>query len=98
MFHDTPLLVGTAGFISLLYDRSDPASPPPASHPTRVKSFVDRLLWDKEEHPEDIYRLKGLLHLAESDKKHVLQVGGRETLKCVIASVPDPPVRYCLCP
>ncbi len=51
-----------------------PSASPSSTFNRRVKSFVDRLLWDRETHPEEIYRLKGLLQLSGSDKKHVLQV------------------------
>lgn len=36
---------------------------------------MDQLLWDRELHPDDIYRVKGQLHIAGSHTKHVLQVG-----------------------
>lgn len=36
---------------------------------------MDQLLWDRELHPDDIYRVKGQLHIAGSHMKHVLQVG-----------------------
>ncbi|KAG1666105.1 hypothetical protein FOA52_010895 [Chlamydomonas sp. UWO 241] len=39
----------------------------------KVKAFMDRLLWDRELHPEDIYRVKGLLEVDGSDTKHVVQ-------------------------
>ncbi|GFR53016.1 hypothetical protein Agub_g15708 [Astrephomene gubernaculifera] len=39
----------------------------------RFKSWVDHLLWDRESRPEEIYRMKGLLSVAGSDKKHMLQ-------------------------
>mmetsp|Transcript_34255 Transcript_34255/g.101811 ORF Transcript_34255/g.101811 Transcript_34255/m.101811 type:complete len:424 (-) Transcript_34255:408-1679(-) len=38
----------------------------------KTKKFMDRLLWDREIHPEDIYRVKGLLQIAGSDSKHVV--------------------------
>ena len=40
----------------------------------RFKAFMDRLLWDRDVHPEDIYRVKGMLYVAGSDKRHMLQV------------------------
>lgn len=39
----------------------------------KFKSFIDKLLWDREIHPEEIYRCKGLVNVAGSTKKHVLQ-------------------------
>ena len=51
-----------------------PGPPPQRILLARVKSFVDRLLWDREAHPElELYRLKGLLHVGGASKKHVLQ-------------------------
>ena len=38
---------------------------------------MDKLLWDRETHPEDIYRIKGVIHVAGSNNKHVVQVGGQ---------------------
>ncbi len=72
--------------------------PPPlkrvcsASHlpvPRRFKSFMDRLLWDREAQPEDVYRIKGGLNFAGSETKHFVQVceghsrgsGGARTLQ-----------------
>lgn len=37
---------------------------------------MDHLLWDRESRPDEIYRMKGLLSVTGSDKKHSLQVGG----------------------
>lgn len=45
--------------------------------PCRVKTFLDTLLWDRELHPEDIYRIKGALHIAGNSKKHIVQVRTR---------------------
>ncbi len=42
----------------------------------RVKGWMDRLLWDREQHPEDIYRVKGVLHVRGDPRKHMLQVSG----------------------
>ncbi|PNW88957.1 hypothetical protein CHLRE_01g052000v5 [Chlamydomonas reinhardtii] len=39
----------------------------------RFKSWVDHLLWDRESRPDEIYRMKGLLSVTGSDKKHSLQ-------------------------
>ncbi|KXZ54969.1 hypothetical protein GPECTOR_3g136 [Gonium pectorale] len=39
----------------------------------RFKSWVDHLLWDRDTRPDEIYRMKGLLAVAGSDKKHMLQ-------------------------
>jgi hypothetical protein len=39
-----------------------------------VKSFLDKLLWDRDTHPEDIYRVKGVLSLEGDDRKHMVQV------------------------
>jgi len=39
----------------------------------KVKSFLDKLLWDRETHPEDIYRVKGALHIAGHPNKHIVQ-------------------------
>ncbi len=43
----------------------------------RFKAFLDKLLWDRETHPEDIYRVKGALHVEGDARKHMVQVGGR---------------------
>mmetsp|Transcript_16374 Transcript_16374/g.28071 ORF Transcript_16374/g.28071 Transcript_16374/m.28071 type:complete len:434 (+) Transcript_16374:51-1352(+) len=39
----------------------------------KVKCFLDKLLWDKEAHPEEIFRAKGVLSIAGDDRKHMLQ-------------------------
>lgn len=39
----------------------------------KFRSFMDRLLWDRDVHPEDIYRVKGQINVAGSNQKHVLQ-------------------------
>ena len=39
-----------------------------------MKTFIDGLLWDREANPErELYRLKGVLSIKGSDKRHVLQ-------------------------
>lgn len=39
-----------------------------------MKTFIDGLLWDREANPErELYRLKGVLSISGSSKKHVLQ-------------------------
>lgn len=40
----------------------------------RAKSFLDKLLWDRETHPEDIYRVKGMLDIAGEPRKYMVQV------------------------
>eukprot|EP00798_Chlamydomonas_sp_ICE-L_P005796 gene5796-6077_t len=37
------------------------------------KVFMQKLLWDRETHPDDIYRVKGVLSVAGSDSKHSVQ-------------------------
>ncbi|GIL85440.1 hypothetical protein Vretimale_10620 [Volvox reticuliferus] len=39
----------------------------------RFKSWVDHLLWDRDSRADEIYRMKGLLWVQGSEKKHMLQ-------------------------
>ncbi|GLC33940.1 hypothetical protein PLESTB_000820300 [Pleodorina starrii] len=39
----------------------------------RFKSWVDHLLWDRDSRADEIYRMKGLICVEGSDKKHMLQ-------------------------
>lgn len=39
----------------------------------RLKSWVDHLLWDREQRADEIYRMKGLLSVKGSEHKHMLQ-------------------------
>lgn len=43
-------------------------------HARRFKKWVDSLLWDREARPDEIYRCKGVLHVAGSSRKHLFQV------------------------
>ncbi len=43
---------------------------------------MDRLLWDRETHPEDIYRVKGVLSIGGSDKKYMVQVRQGRGARC----------------
>jgi len=42
---------------------------------------MDKLLWDRETHPEDIYRVKGVVMVKGDARKHLVQVGGRAWLE-----------------
>ena len=47
-----------------------------AAHQTwmcRVRHWLDTLLWETEANKEDIYRMKGVLQIQDSDQQHVLQ-------------------------
>ncbi|GFH10756.1 CobW C-terminal domain-containing protein, partial [Haematococcus lacustris] len=39
----------------------------------RLKSFLDKVLWDRETHPEDIYRVKGVVQIQGDPRKHMVQ-------------------------
>lgn len=50
------------------------SSSAPCALPPRFKGFIDRLLWDREAQPEDVYRIKGNLNFVGSETKHFVQV------------------------
>lgn len=39
----------------------------------RLRDWLDNVLWEKEAHKQDIYRMKGLLNIAGKDEAHILQ-------------------------
>uniref|UniRef100_A0A7S3QRB0 CobW C-terminal domain-containing protein n=1 Tax=Dunaliella tertiolecta TaxID=3047 RepID=A0A7S3QRB0_DUNTE len=39
----------------------------------RLKTFLDKLLWDRETHPEDIYRVKGTVCVKGDPRRHMIQ-------------------------
>ncbi|KAF5836021.1 CobW/HypB/UreG, nucleotide-binding domain-containing protein [Dunaliella salina] len=38
-----------------------------------LKTFLDKLLWDRETHPEDIYRVKGSVCVKGDPRRHMIQ-------------------------
>lgn len=41
----------------------------------RLRRWLDTLLWEETAEAADLFRIKGLLHVAGSDRKHILQGG-----------------------
>lgn len=52
----------------------------------RLKTFLDKLLWDRETHPEDIYRVKGSICIKGEDRRHMVQVGLPHYASCTACS------------
>ena len=47
----------------------------------RLKSWVDHLLWDREQRTDEMYRMKGLLSVKGSERKHMLQVRAAQGMR-----------------
>jgi hypothetical protein len=41
----------------------------------RVRQWAEALLWDRRPDGPDVFRMKGVLNAAVSDRQHLLQVG-----------------------
>lgn len=39
----------------------------------RLRDWLDQVLWEKASHKQDIYRMKGLLNVADKHEAHILQ-------------------------